>query len=197
MTERVYATVEGAKALMQRLQQLGIVAKITIGDDGRYKVEAADGQHVCHWPGCGKPVPAAMWGCKAHWFALPKRLRDRIWATYRRGQEITKTPSPKYIEAALEVQSWIAAYTHSPSAGRWSMSTVEFCYVATKVGKPGYCGAAGDDPKHQKDVAKTVAKWIRDGLVVSRVPLEDARRGLVEWFKSERRADPTGESHGV
>ena len=63
--------------------------------------------HTCHWPGCGKAVPAAMWGCKPHWFALPKQLRDRIWATYRRGQEVTKTPSAEYIEAALAVQQWI------------------------------------------------------------------------------------------
>lgn len=63
--------------------------------------------HTCHWPGCGKAVPPAMWGCKAHWFSLPKPLRDRIWLTYRPGQEISKTPSLKYIEAAQAVQQWI------------------------------------------------------------------------------------------
>lgn len=64
--------------------------------------------HTCHWPGCGKAVPPSMWGCKAHWFKLPKALRDRIWATYRPGQEISKTPSDSYIEAAKAVQKWIA-----------------------------------------------------------------------------------------
>ena len=64
-------------------------------------------KHTCHWPGCPKEVPPAMWGCKPHWFALPKHLRDRIWATYRPGQEITKTPSPAYLEAAREIQAWI------------------------------------------------------------------------------------------
>ena len=44
----------------------------------------------------------------AHWYALPKRLRDKIWATYRPGQEITKTPSVEYLAAAREVQDWIA-----------------------------------------------------------------------------------------
>lgn len=63
--------------------------------------------HTCHWPGCDKAVPPAMWGCKAHWFRLPKTLRDRIWATYRAGQEITKTPSTAYVEAAQAVQQWI------------------------------------------------------------------------------------------
>ena len=39
-------------------------------------------EHTCHWPGCKKQVPPAMWGCKKHWFMLPKHLRDRIWAAY-------------------------------------------------------------------------------------------------------------------
>jgi hypothetical protein len=111
--ERVYATVEGAKALMARLRELGIAAKITVTADGRFNVEPADGKHTCHWPGCDKEVPPAMWGCKGHWFTLPKPLRDRIWATYRRGQEITKSPSPEYIEAALAVQEWIRQFQQS------------------------------------------------------------------------------------
>jgi hypothetical protein len=40
--------------------------------------------HTCHWPGCNKEVPPAMWGCAHHWFALPKTLRDKVWAAYRR-----------------------------------------------------------------------------------------------------------------
>lgn len=67
--------------------------------------------HTCHWPGCDTAVPPAMWGCRAHWFKLPKPLRDRIWATYRPGQEITKTPSAEYIAAAKDVQAWIAEQT--------------------------------------------------------------------------------------
>lgn len=39
---------------------------------------------------------------------LPKQLRDLIWATYRPGQEVTKTPSIAYIHAAQQVQKWIA-----------------------------------------------------------------------------------------
>jgi hypothetical protein len=64
-------------------------------------------KHTCHWPGCDKAVPPAMWGCKVHWFTLPKRLRDRIWATYRAGQEIDKRPSETYLDAAKAVQAWI------------------------------------------------------------------------------------------
>jgi len=38
---------------------------------------------------------------------LPKELRDEIWAAYVPGQEITKTPSKKYIKVARKVQNWI------------------------------------------------------------------------------------------
>jgi hypothetical protein len=64
--------------------------------------------HHCHWPGCQVEVPPRMWGCRAHWYRVPQRLRNRIWNTYVPGQEISKTPSPEYIEAAMAVQAWIA-----------------------------------------------------------------------------------------
>ncbi len=64
-------------------------------------------KHSCHWPGCDKQVPPAMWGCKTHWFRLPKELRDRVWATYRPGQEKDMTPSKEYLAVADEVQQWI------------------------------------------------------------------------------------------
>jgi hypothetical protein len=65
--------------------------------------------HHCHWPGCEKQVPPAMWGCRAHWYALPQGLRNRIWATYRPGQEDSQTPSREYVRAAIEVREWILA----------------------------------------------------------------------------------------
>ena len=63
--------------------------------------------HTCHWPTCTRAVPPKMWGCRQHWFKLPAALRMRIWATYVPGQEISKTPSPEYVEAARAVQEWI------------------------------------------------------------------------------------------
>ena len=62
----------------------------------------------CHWPQCEKPVPPVMWGCKAHWFKLPAALRARIWQTYRPGQENDMAPSREYLNAAQDVQAWIA-----------------------------------------------------------------------------------------
>lgn len=64
--------------------------------------------HHCHWPGCDKQVPPAMWGCKGHWFTLPAVLRARVWATYKPGQEVNGTPSAAYIEVAKAVQAWIS-----------------------------------------------------------------------------------------
>lgn len=63
--------------------------------------------HHCHWNGCTRQCPPAMWGCKKHWFMLPKYLRDKIWETYRIGQEINLTPSLEYLEVAHEVHQWI------------------------------------------------------------------------------------------
>ncbi len=63
--------------------------------------------HTCHWPGCEKQVPPAMWGCKTHWFKLPKHLRNKIWKAYRPGQEVTMTPSVEYLAVAKEVQEWV------------------------------------------------------------------------------------------
>lgn len=70
--------------------------------------------HHCHWPGCEKQVPPAMWGCKAHWFALPVRLRAQVWATYKPGQEVNGTPSAQYLEVARAVQEWIKTQGAKP-----------------------------------------------------------------------------------
>ncbi len=64
-------------------------------------------EHHCHWPGCDKAVPPRLWGCKSHWFKLPAAIRAGILAAYVPGQEITKTPSPEYVQAARVARDWI------------------------------------------------------------------------------------------
>jgi hypothetical protein len=71
------------------------------------KIQGQSRSHHCHWPGCKVQVPPALWGCKRHWFTLPMSLRNKIWATYRAGQEINGDTSAAYLEAAKEVQDWI------------------------------------------------------------------------------------------
>lgn len=73
--------------------------------------------HTCHWPGCTQQVPPAMWGCTKHWYALPKVLRDKIWAAYRPGQEKTLTPSLAYLCIAREAEAWIHQHIASKAAG--------------------------------------------------------------------------------
>lgn len=108
---RYYATEAGCRRLCGILEMHGIKATVTVGADGRFEVHTPQepAKHTCHWPGCGRAVAPSMWGCKTHWFTLPKRLRDLVWETYRPGQEISKTPSPEYVAAAQEVQQWIAS----------------------------------------------------------------------------------------
>lgn len=64
-------------------------------------------KHTCHWPGCSAAVPERLWGCTRHWNRLPAPIRKAISHAYRPGQEITKTPSPAYVEAARAAQTWI------------------------------------------------------------------------------------------
>lgn len=75
------------------------------------KRQRQDRRHTCHWPGCETQVPPAMWGCKPHWFKLPKRLRDAIWDEYVPGQEQRMDPSDEYLDVAIEVQAWIEENT--------------------------------------------------------------------------------------
>jgi hypothetical protein len=56
-----------------------------------------------------------MFMCKKHWFMVPTSLRTQVWATYRIGQEITKTPSKAYVDVALQA---IDAVAEQESAGR-------------------------------------------------------------------------------
>lgn len=84
-----------------------ILAKRTEGSTPRH----GDGEahHVCHWVGCHRKVPPRMWGCRYHWMALPRVLRDRIWAAYRPGQERDKRPSAEYLRWAMRAQEYSRA----------------------------------------------------------------------------------------
>lgn len=58
--------------------------------------------HTCHATNCRVPVPPTMWGCRKHWFMVPKPIRDRIWQTYRAGQCDDMSPSGAYCQAAKD-----------------------------------------------------------------------------------------------
>jgi len=40
---------------------------------------------ACRVPDCaGRPANADGFLCRAHWYTVPKGLRDRVWALFRR-----------------------------------------------------------------------------------------------------------------
>lgn len=83
-------------------------ARATIGEKAAYvRGQRQTRDHECHWPGCARQVPPALWGCMPHWQRLPKALQSKVFATYHPGQEKTLTPSREYLAVANEVQAWI------------------------------------------------------------------------------------------
>jgi hypothetical protein len=74
----------------------------------------------CHWPSCKIKVSSGFWACKAHWTALPERLRYQIRATYA-GDDTE--PSHAYAAAVQDVEAWIAkefgARADRNDPGRW------------------------------------------------------------------------------
>jgi len=74
--------------------------------------------HKCHWPTCTRRVAPKLWGCRGHWFLLPKRIRNAIWVAYVPGQEISKNPSVAYLGAARAAQEWALAYEKAKAEKR-------------------------------------------------------------------------------
>lgn len=70
----------------------------------------ADGitaNHHCHWPGgCHDITAAAQYCCTRHWYKIPLRFRNKIWAAYRKGQEIDKSPTSRYMQVVREIKKW-------------------------------------------------------------------------------------------
>lgn len=64
--------------------------------------------HHCHATGCEVKTPPEMFMCKRHWFALPSRMREAIWATYRPGQCDDWKISHAYAEAARAAVRFLA-----------------------------------------------------------------------------------------
>ena len=67
------------------------------------------------------------------------------------------------------------------------MTDTVYCYVASHPGVDGYCCATVDKPEWKSETAKATAKWIRDGLSVMRVTLEEARDGLAKYVPERDR----------
>ena len=94
--------------------------------------------HTCHAAGCDLPVPSAMFMCKRHWYALRKPLRDAIWAEYRRGQEVDKAPSLRYLAVQKQAIGELAFRPNDEAA-----AAVAAPYLLLAKHYQGECIAAG------------------------------------------------------
>lgn len=63
--------------------------------------------HTCHNPHCGRQIPAKYVCHFRAWKRVPGRLRSRLWAAYRSGQEIDKRPSAQYLDALEAVLDYL------------------------------------------------------------------------------------------
>lgn len=68
--------------------------------------------HYCHarrLTGCNAEVAPKMFMCKRHWFRLPKKMRDAIWAAYQPGQEDRLVrPTEEYFRVTDEAERYVA-----------------------------------------------------------------------------------------
>lgn len=62
--------------------------------------QLVDPPHTCHAEGCETTVPPKLLMCGRHWRMVPRPVQMLVWNAYVPGQEITKCPTPAYLEAA-------------------------------------------------------------------------------------------------
>lgn len=74
--------------------------------------------HTCHAHGCNVVVPAKMFACKRHWYALSEEMRAAIWREYRNGQEIDKKPSLRYLAVQRLAVAQLAFKPNDEEAAR-------------------------------------------------------------------------------
>lgn len=80
-----------------------------------------------------------MWGCREHWYSLPKKIRDAVWREYQPGQEHTKNPSLRYMavqrlavaHTAFRPHDEAAAYT----AAQFTLEALEWRKLAIQHGQ--------------------------------------------------------------
>lgn len=84
-------------------------------------------KHYCHIRYCTKEVPPEMFACNKHWLQVPANIRREIWRHYRAGQEVYKTPSPEWLEAARRAQEAVekrefenCLQSHGVQCGCWN-----------------------------------------------------------------------------
>lgn len=55
--------------------------------------------HICHAIGCTSKIDPSLLMCRKHWQKVPLYLKLEVKRNYKKGQEVSKTPTPQYLEA--------------------------------------------------------------------------------------------------
>jgi hypothetical protein len=55
----------------------------------------------CPVPGCGEQIDPTRLMCRRDWYLLPKKLRDRVWATWRSGQAASSSEHQQAVLKAI------------------------------------------------------------------------------------------------
>jgi hypothetical protein len=77
---------------------------------------------------------------------------------------------------------------HCRQKGNTVSNETTMVYVAADPTQPGAAWAiVVDDGKHPKDVAKSVAKWVREGANVMRVDIDTGREMLLKWERPAKK----------
>jgi hypothetical protein len=63
------------------------------------------GSHLCPARGCRTAVSPDRLMCRPHWYAVPKPLRDAVWATWRSGAGAGTADHTAAILAAIDAAS--------------------------------------------------------------------------------------------
>ena len=65
-------------------------------------------RHICHAEGCQVEVLPRLLMCLKHWRLVPRAIQRRVWQEYEPGQEITKDPTPEYLDVMHEAIEAVA-----------------------------------------------------------------------------------------
>jgi hypothetical protein len=68
----------------------------------------------CPVAGCGAEIDQSRLMCRRDWYAIPKPLRDRVWATWRSGRAMLGADHKEAVGQAILVSQ---ALRHEPAAG--------------------------------------------------------------------------------
>lgn len=105
--------------------------------------------HHCHAHKCDARVPAAKFVCPMHWRILPALFKAAILREYRAGQEVTKTPSLRYMAVQRAAVAALAFEPNDETAARacapyylestlWRQRSIDAGAGDPLLGLPGY-----------------------------------------------------------